>query len=134
MAEASGQTFPFDPPETIGTHFLETFPFGSPGQYILTETDEFSAVCPFSGLPDYGTLRIEYYPQGGVCVELKSLKYYIVSFRNVGLYQEGVTARIYHDLKTLLKTDELQVTTVYMPRGGFVTTCVEGRLQRPHET
>ncbi|MCG8334097.1 MAG: preQ(1) synthase, partial [Proteobacteria bacterium] len=85
-------------------------------------------VCPFSGLPDYANLKIEYYPEGGKCVELKSLKYYMISFRNVGLYQEGVTKRIYDDLKKLLDTNRIRITTVYLPRGGFHTTCIEGEL------
>lgn len=128
MAEASGKSFSFEGPEKIQTDFLETFEFSSPDQYILTETPEFSAVCPFSGLPDVGVLRIEYYPRGHRCIELKSLKYYMTSFRNVGLYQEGVTKRIYDDLAQVLGTTDLKVTTIYLPRGGFTTTCVEGRL------
>lgn len=128
MPVAEGMTFPFEGPEKIRTDFLETFDFDSPQQFIQTETDEFSAVCPFSGLPDFATLRLEYYPEGGKCVELKSLKYYVISFRNVGLYQEGITKRIYDDLKNLLQTERIRVTTIYLPRGGFHTTCVEGRL------
>ena len=132
MAIAEGKSFEFDGPEAIRADFLETFEFQSKDQYIKTETSEFSAVCPFSGLPDYGDLIIEYRPQGKKCVELKSLKYYIVSFRNVGLYQEGVTRKIYEDLKALLETEEIQITTLYKPRGGFITTCVEGRIERPN--
>ena len=128
MAKAEGRKFEYDGEELINPGYLETFPFDSPGQYIMTETDEFSAVCPFSGLPDYAFLKIEYYPEGGKCVELKSLKYYIVSFRNVGIYQETVTKRIYLDLKTLLDTSKLQVTTIYNTRGGVDTTCTEGSL------
>ena len=128
MPKAEGLRFPFEGPEAIRTDFLETFEFDSPGQYISTETEEFSAVCPFSGLPDFARLRIEYYPEGGKCVELKSLKYYVISFRNVGLYQEGITKRIYDDLKKLLETPRIRVTTVYLPRGGFHTTCIEGNL------
>ena len=128
MAEAEGRTFDFDGPEKIRADFLETFDFESPEQYIKTETPELMAVCPFSGLPDLGDLTIEYYPEGGKCVELKSLKYYIVSYRNVGLYQEGVTKRIHDDMKKLLETSRIQVTTVYRPRGGFTTTCREGGL------
>ena len=128
MAEAEGKQFSFEGVEKIRTDFLETFNFDSPNHLITTETEEFSAVCPFSGLPDYGDLIIEYRPQGGVCVELKSLKYYITSYRNVGLFQEGVTARIYKDLKALLKTEKIIVTTMYKPRGGFTTTCEEGEL------
>ena len=128
MAKAEGRKFEYDGEELINPGYLETFPFDSPEQYIMTETDEFSAVCPFSGLPDYAFLKIEYYPEGGKCVELKSLKYYIVSFRNVGIYQEAVTKRIHGDLKTLLDTSKLQVTTIYNTRGGFDTTCMEGSL------
>jgi 7-cyano-7-deazaguanine reductase len=94
----------------------------------LTETDEFSAVCPFSGLPDLAYVKIEYFPTGGKCVELKSLKYYFISYRNVGIYQEGATKRIYNDLKSVLETARLQVITVYNTRGGFDTTCIEGFL------
>ena len=128
MAKAEGRKFEYDGEELIDPGYLETFSFDSPEQYIMTETDEFSAVCPFSGLPDYAFLKIEYYPEGGKCVELKSLKYYIVSFRNVGIYQEAVTKRIHGDLKTLLNTSKLQVTTIYSTRGGFDTTCIEGSL------
>lgn len=128
MAEAEGKIFDFAGPEEIKVDFLETFEFNSPDQYIKTETSEFGAVCPFSGLPDYGTLTLEYYPEGGRCIELKSLKYYVISYRNVGLYQEGVTQRIYQDLKKVLQTTRIKVTTVYQPRGGFNTTCVEGSI------
>lgn len=128
MIEAQGKVFDCESPDNIQTDFLETFDFDSPNQYIKTETSEFIAACPFSGLPDTGRLVIEYYPEGGKCIELRSLKYYIVSFRNVGLYQEGVTKRIYHDLKTILSTDRIKVTTAYRTRGGFDTTCSEGKL------
>jgi 7-cyano-7-deazaguanine reductase len=128
MAKAKGRKFEYGGEELIDPGYLETFHFDNPGQNIMTETDEFSAVCPFSGLPDYAYLKIEYYPEGGKCVELKSLKYYIVSFRNVGIYQEAVTKRIHGDLKTLLDTSKLQVTTIYNTRGGFDTTCTEGSL------
>jgi 7-cyano-7-deazaguanine reductase len=128
MAKAKGRKFEYGGEELIDPGYLETFHFDNPGQNIMTETDEFSAVCPFSGLPDYAYLKIEYYPEGGKCVELKSLKYYIVSFRNVGIYQEAVTKRIHGDLKTLLDTSKLQVTTIYNTRGGFDTTCTEGSI------
>ncbi len=120
--------FEFLGEENIKPGLLESFDFDSPDQYIRTETNEFSAVCPFSGLPDLGKVIVEYYPKGGKCVELKSLKYYYISFRQVGIFQEGVTKRIFRDLKALLKTDRLKVTTVYNLRGGFETTCTEGAL------
>ena len=128
MPKAEGLKLEFGSEELINPNHLETFPFESPNQYIITETEEFSAVCPFSGLPDYSYLKIEYFPEGGKCVELKSLKYYIISFRNVGIYQEAATKRIYDDLKILLNTNKLQITTIYNTRGGFDTTCIEGTL------
>lgn len=128
MTKSDGKYFEFDGEEKINSDFLETFPFDSPDQYIMTETDEFSAVCPFSGLPDLAYVKIEYYPTGGKCIELKSLKYYFVSFRNVGIYQEGVTQRIFNDLKNVLDIEKIRITTVYNTRGGFDTTCIEGKL------
>ena len=128
MPEPEGKKITFEDESHIRPAYLETFKFDSPKQYITTETNEFSAVCPFSGLPDLAYVKIEYYPEGGKCVELKSLKYYFISFRNVGIYQEAVTKRIYKDLKKALETEKLAVTTVYNTRGGFDTTCIEGSI------
>ena len=128
MANAEGKTFNYDDTSKINVDFLETFPLDSVNQYIKTETNEFSAVCPFSGLPDLAKVRIEYFPTGGKCIELKSLKYYFTSFRNVGIYQEGATKRIYDDLSSILETKKIQITTIYNIRGGFKTTCIEGSI------
>lgn len=128
MATAEGLSFSFEGVEKIRTDLLEVFDFDSPKQLIISETEEFSAVCPFSGLPDIAYVKIEYYPQGGKAVELKSLKYYFVSFRNVGIYQEAATKRIYDDLKAALVTEKIRITTRYNIRGGFLTTCIEGTL------
>ena len=128
MAKAEGKSFEFLDESHIDPSLLEVFDFDSSKQYIKTETDEFSAVCPFSGLPDIAYVRIEYFPTGGKCVELKSLKYYFVSFRNVGIFQEAATKRIYSDLLSALGSKQLMVTTIYNIRGGFQTTCVEGSL------
>ena len=130
MPSSEGKQFEFLDESHINSGFLETFGFDSPNQIIITETDEFSAVCPFSGLPDLAYVKIEYNPDGGQCVELKSLKYYFISFRSVGIYQEAVTKRIFVDLKEILKTSRLRVTTIYNTRGGFDTTCVEGNLNK----
>ena len=95
-------------------------------QQVIYETEkgEFSALCPFSGLPDYGTLRIEYVP-GSRILELKSLKYYIMSWRHIGVAQEDVTAFMYTDIIGQLKDpDYLRISTVYNVRGGINTTCV----------
>ena len=128
MAKAEGKIFNYDDASKINAKFLETFPFESVDQYIKTETNEFSAVCPFSGLPDLAKVRVEYFPTGRKCIELKSLKYYFTSFRNVGIYQEGATKRIYDDLSSILETKKIQITTIYNIRGGFKTTCVEGSI------
>jgi len=95
-----------------------------------TEQGEFSALCPFSGLPDFGILRIEYVP-GSWLVELKSLKYYILSWRNIGAAQEDITATMYEDLMHHLDDPAyLKVTTLYNVRGGINTTCtVDSREQ-----
>src|SRR5690606_22573605 len=70
MATAEGRTIPFTGPEAIDVAVLETFPSDGPGQEIVTEPDEFSAVCPFSGLPDVARLTLSYVP-GDRCIELK---------------------------------------------------------------
>jgi 7-cyano-7-deazaguanine reductase len=122
MAIAEGRAIPFTGPEAIDAGVLETFPYTGPEQEIVTETREFSAVCPYSGLPDFATLTIRYVPSDR-CVELRSLKYYVVGFRNVGIFQEHATARIAEDLFRLLQPRRMVVTTLYNVRGGFETTC-----------
>jgi 7-cyano-7-deazaguanine reductase len=122
MATAEGQVLPFTGPETIDAGVLDTFEYTGPEQEIVTETREFSAVCPYSGLPDYALLRLAYVPAGR-CVELKSLKYYMTSYRNVGIYQEHATAKFAEDLFAVLRPARLTITTVYNVRGGFETTC-----------
>ncbi len=122
MATAEGRTIPFTGPEAIDAAVLETFEYAGPEQDIVTETREFSAVCPYSGLPDFATLTIRYTPSDR-CVELKSLKYYITSYRDVGIFQEHATAKIAEDLFRVLQPKRLAVTTIYNTRGGFDTTC-----------
>ena len=129
MPIAEGRTLPFVGPETVDVSVLETFDYAGPDQQIVTETREFSPVCPYSGLPDFATLRIIYVPSDR-CVELKSLKYYITSYRNVGIFQEHATAKIAEDLFHALRPQRLQVTTIYNTRGGFDTTCTVELPQR----
>lgn len=105
---------------------IHTIPYNHTSkQQVIYETEagEFSALCPFSGLPDFGVLRIEYVPVSSI-LELKSLKYYIQSWRNIGAAQEDITAFIFEDLRQILPdADSLIVTTVYNVRGGIRTTC-----------
>ena len=122
MATPEGRSLPFVGPEQVDVAVLETFPYEGPAQEIVTSTDEFSAVCPYSGLPDFATLTVTYVP-GTSCIELKSLKYYVTSYRNVGIFQEHATAKIAEDLFKVLSPARLTVETVYNVRGGFLTTC-----------
>src|ERR671914_1371174 len=122
MAIAEGRTIPITGPEAVDVGVLETFEYAGPDQEILTDTREFSPVCPYSGLPDFATLRISYVPSDR-CIELKSLKYYVTSYRNVGIFQEHATAKIAEDLFKLLEPQMLEVTTLYNVRGGFETRC-----------
>lgn len=122
MAKAEGLVLPFESEESIRTDLLETFDYKGHDQKINYTTKEFSAVCPFSGLPDYGSFIMDYIPNKHI-VELKSLKYYITSFRNVGIYQEHVTNKLFDDIHKLLKPKYLKITTIYNTRGGIDTTC-----------
>lgn len=107
-------------PATIDIAALETFPYEYPGKdvVITIDTDEFTAVCPWSGLPDFATIRIEYIPRR-VLIELRSLKYYLLSYRNVGIYQEHVVNRILEDLCRCATPRWMKVTADYKVRGGI---------------
>ncbi len=128
MPYAEGRIYDLKSEEAIDFAALECIDFDMPQQLIEIETKEFSAVCPFSGLPDIATVQIRYKPTAGKIIELKSLKYYFTSFRDVGIYQEGATKRIYEDLHKVLQTEELQVVTVYNTRGGMDVRCTAGRI------
>jgi 7-cyano-7-deazaguanine reductase len=126
MPKAEGRIYKFLDESAIETDVLETISFENKDEEIVKyETDEFSAVCPFSGLPDIGKISIEYVPTDKI-VELKSLKYYFISFRNVGIYQEKATQRIFNDLYALLNPKWLKITMTYNTRGGIdATTIIE---------
>ena len=85
------------------------------------DTDEFTAVCPWTGLPDYGTLYVFYVPDRS-CIELKSLKYYLLSFRDVGIVQEHAANRVLKDLVALCQPRRMKVTLDYKVRGGIHTS------------
>jgi 7-cyano-7-deazaguanine reductase len=123
MAKAEGKIFSFGSESKIDTGVLETIDYTGEKQLVEYSTNEFSAVCPFSGLPDFAKVTIRYIPSAKI-VELKSLKYYFISFRNVGVYQEKATDRIFRDIYKLLKPKYLLVETVYNTRGGIDAKCV----------
>ena len=102
---------------------LETFPNPSPERdyEIRFETTEFTCLCPRTGQPDFATLRIRYVPDE-LCVELKSLKLYLWSFRDEGQFHEAVTNRILDDLIELLHPRRMTIEGVFNTRGGIATT------------
>ena len=118
---AEGRVFSFDDERAIRPYFLQTIDYSGPRQRISYQMNEFAAVCSFSGLPYTGIVWFDYIPQNKL-VEIKSLKYYFISFRNVGIFQEDVTSRIFNDLSPLLYTEELLIKTRYSSRGGIDTT------------
>lgn len=107
---------------SIDTLVLETIPYQYPGRDVVVsvDTNEFTAVCPYSGLPDYGVIKIHYLPRK-LLIELRSLKYYLFSFRNVGMYQEHVVNRILEDLVRCCKPQWMEVVADYNLRGGLHT-------------
>ncbi len=122
MIKPEDKVLPFDGYERIDSSQLDSFPYEFPGNKIdlLIETDEFSAVCPFSGLPDFGIVRVKYIPNK-VCIELRSFKYYLLSYRNVGIYYEHAVNRILEDLVKAADPVEMVVELEYKVRGGMFT-------------
>lgn len=111
-------------PATIDPSLLETFPDEESGREVVVEidTDEFTAVCPWSGLPDFGTVRIRYVPRRRI-LELRSLKYYLLTYRNVGIYQEHAARRILRDLVRVVRPRWMDLELEYRVRGGIHTVC-----------
>ena len=103
---------------------LETFPTPSDLPFVIEHiAEEFTSVCPVTGHPDFGTVTIRFEPRAGnksgQCVELKSFKIYLQSFRNEGIYYEAVTNRIRDDLAAAMHPTWLQVITNWRGRGGI---------------
>lgn len=87
---------------------------------ISVQHPEFTAVCPMTGLPDFGTISIRYTPDKRI-IELKSLKYYLMQYRNVGIFYEHVVNRILDDLVSVLAPKKMEVTGEFTPRGGITS-------------
>ena len=106
----------------IDIDVLETIPFEYPdsGTEVCYETEEFTSVCPWSGLPDFARLVIRYVPDLRL-VELKSLKYYLTSYRNVGILQEHAVNRVLQDLVHLVQPVSMSVEGYFADRGGLRT-------------
>ena len=111
------------PPPTNPRDLLETFDNQFPSRDYVIEIvcPEFTSVCPKTGQPDFGTLTFTYTPEKK-CVELKSLKMYLQSFRNQGIFYENVTNTILDDLVAVLSPRRLKLIASFTPRGGISTS------------
>jgi 7-cyano-7-deazaguanine reductase len=109
---------------------IETWPNQFPAYEIVVDIPEFTSVCPKTGLPDFGAITIRYMPNRR-CLELKSLKEYLLTYRNLGIFQENVVNRILEDVVRAAKPKWAVVKGEFRPRGGL-GTLVEARWPRPH--
>ena len=118
--QALDRTLPFSGVEVIDTEVLDCFDYEYPGRdiEIETKTEEFTSVCPFSGLPDFAALTITYTPDKS-CLELRSLKYYLMSYRNVGIWYEHLVNRMLDDLVQACKPKSMSIRIEVNSRGGL---------------
>ena len=110
---------------TRPTKSLETFPNPNPERDYVIRFDcpEFTCLCPKTGQPDFATIRVEYVPDR-LCVELKSWKLYLWSYRDEGAFHEAVTNRILDDLVAAIAPRRMRVEGAFNVRGGITTTVV----------
>ena len=104
------------------TTAIETFPNPRPGRdfEIAINCPEFTSVCPMTGLPDFGEIIITYTPDK-TCVELKSLKYYMLAYRNQGIFYEAATNKILDDLVAVCAPKKMTIVGAFTARGGIST-------------
>ena len=107
----------------MSSHALETFPNPTPHRdyEIAIRCPEFTSMCPKTGLPDFGEIRITYVPHA-TCLELKALKYYLLEFRNRGIFYEAATNQILDDLVAVCQPRRMTVVGDFSARGGITTT------------
>ncbi len=105
---------------------LETWPNHFPGYEITVRFPEYTSVCPKTGLPDYGAITIQYTPNKS-CLELKSLKMYLLAYRNLGIFYENAVNRMLRDIVAAIHPVKCRVSGEFTPRGGLTTT-VEARF------
>ncbi|MFP3982060.1 MAG: preQ(1) synthase [Desulfobacterales bacterium] len=126
MAEQPGKTDNSMPlsPDTIRTDMLEPIEYEFSGRRdidVVIEQPEYTSLCPRTGLPDFGCITIRYNP-GKYIVELKSLKYYLMQYRNVGIFYENAVNRMLDDLVSVLAPRQMTVIGEFFARGGISTT------------
>ncbi|MBP8130957.1 MAG: NADPH-dependent 7-cyano-7-deazaguanine reductase QueF [Candidatus Hydrogenedentes bacterium] len=125
--KALDRTLPFQDPDTVDPAILECFPYEyadtphGAAMEVVIETEEFTSVCPFSGLPDFASLSIRYVPDRS-CIELRSLKYYLLTYRSVGIWYEHLVNKLLEDLARCARPRRMSVTLHCKPRGGLVST------------
>jgi 7-cyano-7-deazaguanine reductase len=104
---------------------IETFPNPRPERDYRIEIrcPEFTSMCPKTGLPDFGEIRIDYVPDH-TCIELKALKFYLMGYRNQGIFYEAATNRILDDLVAACSPRQMTITGAFTARGGITTTVV----------
>lgn len=100
---------------------LEIWPNQYPGYVITTRYPEYTSVCPKTGLPDYGTITVQYKPRKA-CIELKSLKMYLLAYRDLGIFYENAVNRMLHDIVAAVQPEWCVVKGEFTPRGGLNTT------------
>ena len=129
--EVLGKRFESRAEKGVDASLLLAFDYEYPGQEaeVVIDTQEFTAVCPWTDLPDFGALTIKYVPDRA-CVELKSLKYYLMSYAGVGIVQEHAANRMLEDLVACCRPARMEVTLDYNVRGGLHTT-VTARYDKP---
>jgi 7-cyano-7-deazaguanine reductase len=122
-ASARSRRRPQQPISSAQGQAIETFPNPRPGRdyEIAIRCPEFTSVCPKTGLPDFGEIRITYVPDD-LCIELKALKYYMLDFRNRGIFYEAVTNQILDDLVAVCAPRRMTVIGDFSARGGITTT------------
>ncbi len=117
-------TYTVDKPDVVKKEVLDpiVYEYKSKRDIVITLSQpEYTSVCPMSGLPDFGNIKVEYTPDAYI-VELKSFKYYLLQFRNVGMFYEHVCNRILDDLVDVLKPKYMKVIGEFTARGGVFTT------------
>jgi 7-cyano-7-deazaguanine reductase len=113
-------------PDTIRTDVLEPMNYAYQAKrdiHITIRQPEYTSVCPMTGLPDVGCITIDYVP-GESIIELKSLKYYLLQYRNVGIFYENIVNHILDDLVAVLQPKYMTVTGEFTARGGITSTVV----------
>uniref|UniRef100_I2Q3K7 NADPH-dependent 7-cyano-7-deazaguanine reductase n=1 Tax=Desulfovibrio sp. U5L TaxID=596152 RepID=I2Q3K7_9BACT len=117
-------------PRTVTPGLLETFPNAFPGRrYTVTfASEEFTSLCPKTGQPDFGLITIRYVPDA-LCIESKSLKLYLFSYRDEGTFMETLTNRILDDLVAACRPLEMEVTGDFAARGGITISVTAGYVK-----